>query len=77
MHKIYIEMDKDNRSINVSYRIEEDENSIFYAILDIAKENKLNCVFGEDNFHLRHFYISGIKTEKVIKAYESIERLNI
>lgn len=77
MKKRYVTMDKNNRSINVSYEIEGNENEIFHAILDVVKENKLNCVFGEDDFHLRFFYISGIPPEMVIKAYESIEKLNI
>lgn len=76
MKKIYVKMEKDNRAINVSYRIEGNENDIFHAILDIVKENKLNCTFGEDNYQLRFFYISGMNPENVIKAYESIEKLN-
>ena len=78
MKNINVILSEDNRSINVSYKIidEEYDNHIFHKIMEIVRKDDLSCRNMKDSNNVRSFYISGIIAEDVTKTYEEIEKLN-
>lgn len=74
MSKLYITLSPHKQSISICYKIENQEidNSRFLFIVNLVKENKLACQFGEDDFKTRCFTISG-QANIISKVYDELE----
>lgn len=77
MKSLNVILSNDNRSIEVTYKVidEEYDSNTFHKIMEIVRKNDLSCVASKAT-NVRCFHISGITSTEVLKAYKEVEKLS-